>query len=182
MVPRAPKHTVHGGVHGCGPVKPAGSTPGQAPPPLVQTLLLVDDEADIVESLKDLLEVSLPGIVVRTASGGAAGLKVLEKEPIQLIITDYKMPGMNGLEFLAKAHAVAPSVPRILITAFPDLDIAVRAINDAGIESFITKPFDPAFVVDTVRTVLAEQKAEVQRNQGFARSLDVLRRQLAEKK
>jgi response regulator RpfG family c-di-GMP phosphodiesterase len=92
------------------------------------------------------------------------------------------MPGMNGLEFLDKARHTAPGVPRILITAFPDLDVAIRAINEAGIENFITKPFEPGQVVEVVRAVLFERRAEELRNQSFARSLDLLRRRMSQPK
>lgn len=143
-----------------------------------QTVLLVDDEDDVLESLKDLFETVLDGVKVLTADSGQAGLEILDSHPIDLIVTDYKMPGMNGLEFLEKSKTLAPGVPRILMTAFPDLGIAIRAINEAGIENFITKPFEPGQVIDVVRAILVERRAQLLRNQSFARSLDLLRRRL----
>ena len=143
-----------------------------------QTVLLVDDEDDVLESLKDLFETVLEGVKVLTADSGPAGLEILDSHPIDLIVTDYKMPGMNGLEFLEKAKGLAPGVPRILMTAFPDLGIAIRAINEAGIENFITKPFEPGQVIDVARAILVERRAGLLRNQSFARSLDLLRRRL----
>lgn len=142
------------------------------------SILLVDDEADILESLKDLFEGSLDHVRVLTADSGAAALELLSRDTVDLIVTDYKMPGMNGLEFLDQARQSAPGVPRILITAFPDLEVALRAINDAGIENFITKPFEPGQVVEVVRAVLFERRAQELRSQAFARSLDLLRRRL----
>jgi YesN/AraC family two-component response regulator len=143
-----------------------------------QVLLLVDDEVDILESLRDIFLATMDDIEVLRASSGDEGLEVLDANAVDLILTDYKMPGMNGLEFLDAAKRLAPGVPRILITAFPDLDIAIRAINEAGIENFITKPFEAAQVIDTVRSILAERRAAELRHQSFARSLDVLRRQV----
>ena len=137
----------------------------------------MDDEVDILESLKQLLEVSLKDVKVFTAEGGQTALTILKSETIDLIITDYKMPGMNGLEFLGEARRLAPSIPRILVTAFPDLELAIKAVNDAKIENFFTKPVEPGKVVDVVRTVLSERRAKEMRDQSFARSLDTLRRQ-----
>lgn len=141
-----------------------------------QIVLLVDDEPDIRDSLQMLLEAGLENIQVASAESGALALEILQRRPVDLIITDYKMPGMNGLEFLQRAQKIAPKTPRILVTAFPDLEIAIRAINEAGIENFFTKPFEPDQVLDVVRSILQEQRAHALRNQSFARSLDIMRR------
>jgi DNA-binding NtrC family response regulator len=147
-----------------------------------QVILLVDDEEDIRESLKALFETCLEGVSVRVAPGGQIALDLMEKEPIDLIISDFKMPGMNGLEFLQRAQKRSPSVPRILVTAFPDLDIAIRAINEANIENFFTKPFEPDQVLNVVRQLLHEQRVEEMRNRSFARSLELVRRNLEPQK
>jgi DNA-binding NtrC family response regulator len=146
-----------------------------------QRILVVDDEEDIRESLKALFETCLDDVEVRTAAGGAVALDILGKETIDLIVTDYKMPGMNGLEFLARAAKQGPSIPRILVTAFPDLEIAIRAINEANIENFFTKPFDADQVLEVVRSILREQRAQEMRNRSFARTMDVMRKQLDKK-
>ena len=146
-----------------------------------QTILLVDDEADIRESLKMLLEASIEDVDVLTAESGMAALDALQRQPVDLIITDYKMPGMNGLEFLHRAQKASPKTPRILVTAFPDLEIAIKAINEAGIENFFTKPFEPEQVLGVVREILQEQRAAAMRNRSFARSLDLMRRNLEKK-
>jgi DNA-binding NtrC family response regulator len=140
------------------------------------TILIVDDELDILHSLKSLFEFSIKGVKVETAESGDAALAILGEKRIDLILSDFKMPGMNGLEFLEKAATIAPGVPRILITAFPDVDIAIKAINEANIENFITKPFDPQRVTDVAEKVLKDRRAKAMRDQNMARSFDVLRR------
>ncbi|MCA1813439.1 MAG: response regulator [Halobacteriales archaeon] len=124
------------------------------------TILLVDDEPDILDSLQALLEHEQAGVRVVTASSGPEALEKLKAQRVDLIITDYKMPGMNGLEFLAAAGEFAAGIPRILITAFPDLDVAIRAINEAGIENFVTKPFESKTVVEQVRTALLKRSVD----------------------
>jgi response regulator RpfG family c-di-GMP phosphodiesterase len=115
---------------------------------------VVDDEPDILESLRDLLESVVPTPCI-LARSGAEALELLEKHPVRLILSDYKMPGMNGIEFLGEARRRVPDAPRILMTAFPDLDVAIEAINEARVDAFLTKPLDPDKVVERVRQALS---------------------------
>lgn len=137
----------------------------------------MDDEEDILSTLKGYLEGSIPGLVVHTATSGQAGLAILRKERIEVILSDYKMPEMDGLEFLSEARALAPDVPRILLTAFPDMQLALRALNEARIAHFFTKPMEPEMVRDVVRTTLEARRAAQQRDAALQRSLDLMRRQ-----
>jgi YesN/AraC family two-component response regulator len=186
--PRATNETVMHSADQCAggadriPTPPVREAPVGGSAPRAQTILIVDDEVDILESLKQLFEVSLKDVKVETAEGGAAALAIIKAQPVDLIVTDYKMPGMNGLEFLNEAKKLVPKVPRILVTAFPDLELAIKAVNDAKIENFFTKPVEPSKVIEIVRNVLAERRAQEMRDQSFARSLDALRRQLDKKK
>lgn len=132
-------------------------------------VLVVDDEQDILESMKDLLEASLADTQIHTATSAQKGLEILAEKDIDLVISDYKMPNMNGLEFLAEAQRRAPGVPRILLTAFPDVGIATRAVNEAGIENFITKPFEPLEAIETVARILEMRHREDGGGQPLAR-------------
>ena len=123
----------------------------------------MDDEQDILDSLKALLESSMPGLKCRTAGSAAEALKVLESGGVDLILCDYRMPGMDGLKFLEIARQKAPNVPRILMTAFPHLELAIEAINEARVEIFLTKPMDPDKFISVVRETLeARERAKGQ--------------------
>ncbi|HEX2065292.1 MAG TPA: response regulator [Candidatus Thermoplasmatota archaeon] len=117
-------------------------------------ILIADDEPDILESLRDLLEDAVPAQCV-LANSGTQALEMLGKRPVDLILSDYKMPGLNGIQFLEQARQRLPEAPRILITAFPDLEVAIDAINQARVEAFLIKPLDPDQVVERVRQALA---------------------------
>lgn len=127
--------------------------------PPVGAILVVDDEPDILVSLKDVLEAHLGSVKVHTAASGKDGLPILQAGGVDLIIADYRMPGMDGLEFLTKCRETAPDVPRILITAYPELDAAVRAINEAQIQNFLTKPILPDALMQAVKAALIKGRA-----------------------
>jgi two-component system, NtrC family, response regulator AtoC len=139
------------------PLMPPTASPWVVP---LQSVLIVDDEPDILASLQTILEQHLPGTTVHAAPNGQDALAVLQREKVDVIVTDYKMPGMNGLQLLDEAARVAPGVPRILITAFPDLDVAIKAINEAGVEHFVTKPFRAEEVVEQIRAALLKRRVD----------------------
>lgn len=134
-------------------------------------ILLVEDEPDIRESLQELIEIQLPDAKVTTAATGAEALRLLPTARPHLIITDFKMPGMNGLEFLAAARAQMPECPRILMTAFPDLEIATRAINEAHIENFLAKPIEPDELLAKMVRIFEMSDARHHKERALARTL-----------
>ncbi|HUR69258.1 MAG TPA: response regulator [Candidatus Thermoplasmatota archaeon] len=137
----------------------------------VRRILLVEDEPDIRASLKDLLEMQIPGATVALAANGAEGLRAMTAHRPDLIITDYKMPGMNGLEFLEAARAASPDTPRVLMTAYPDLEVATRAINEAHIENFLAKPVEPEEMIEKIVRILQLGHAKLEKERSLARSL-----------
>jgi two-component system probable response regulator PhcQ len=116
-------------------------------------ILVVDDEADILRSMKVYLESAL-GIEVATEPSGLAGLERLRAEPFDLVLSDFRMPGMDGIRFLAAALALRPDTPRILLTAFPDMALAEQALSQARVCLFLTKPIQPAALEDAIRAEL----------------------------
>ncbi|MDX2470406.1 MAG: response regulator [SAR324 cluster bacterium] len=105
-------------------------------------ILIVDDEQSILDSTCDLLSREFH---VLTALGGEEALSIIQgcKTKILAIITDQRMPGMTGLEFLNQSQKYLPNALRIVVTGFTDLDNIISFINEGKIYAYITKPFDP---------------------------------------
>jgi YesN/AraC family two-component response regulator len=122
------------------------------------SILLVDDEEDILASLKEFLEVSIESTRVDTATSGAAALEMMQKHSYNLVISDYKMPKMDGLEFLTLASERAPQTPRVLLTAFPKMELAIRAINEVSVDRFLTKPIRPEELLEVVQAILRKHR------------------------
>jgi FixJ family two-component response regulator len=104
-------------------------------------VLCVDDERNVVESLQLNLRQRYD---VRTALSGAQGLELLRKEAeVAVVLSDMRMPEMDGAAFLAEVRKQAPDAVRILLTGFADVEAAVRAVNEGQIFRFLTKPCSP---------------------------------------
>jgi len=133
-------------------------TPSPAPPPGPAAhpwvILVVDDEGDVLESFKALLEESMPGVRVLTATSGRTGIEILERERVDLIMSDFKMPGMDGIEFLVQARRIRPSLPRVMFTAFADDELARKALADAFVSEFLSKGTEPTEMLRRVAQLL----------------------------
>lgn len=127
-------------------------------PPRPWVLLLVDDEPDILESTKDMIEGSLRGTKVVPKASGREGLAYLGTQPVDLIISDFKMPGMDGIEFLCECRRLYPAIPRVMLTAYPSDELADRAIREAFVDSFLSKAGDPEVLVDAVAKLVEALK------------------------
>lgn len=122
----------------------------------VDSILIVDDEPDLLTSLKDVL--AQPGLEVLTARSGLEGLALLAQHEVRLILTDYRMPGMDGLEFIRLARKAQKGVPTIMVTAYPDPILAARALKEYGIGLILAKPFELDYLIGVVSSVLSRKK------------------------
>ncbi|OGT01081.1 MAG: two-component system response regulator [Gallionellales bacterium RIFCSPLOWO2_12_FULL_59_22] len=118
-------------------------------------ILVVDDEAFILSSLQRLLRNS--GFEVLTADSGTAGLAVLERETIDVVISDMRMPGMTGAEFLEQTFSRWPNVKRILLTGYADVASTIAAVNKGKIWRYIAKPWDDEDLLLTVQQAAAHR-------------------------
>jgi diguanylate cyclase (GGDEF)-like protein/PAS domain S-box-containing protein len=114
-----------------------------------QTLLLVDDEPNILNSLSRLLRREAYQIL--TATSPLEAFEVLAKHPVQVILSDQRMPEMSGTEFFSRVRQLYPDTIRIVLTGYTDLDSVTGAINRGAIYKFLTKPWDDDLLREQVR-------------------------------
>lgn len=122
------------------------------------TLLLIDDEPNILSSLRRLLRAC--GYRVLTAESGRLGLEILEREAVNLVICDMRMPGMDGATVLAQVREHWPDTVRILLTGYADIQSIQDAINRGEIFRYVTKPWDDQELVLLVRDGLERRQLE----------------------
>ncbi len=121
---------------------------------LSPAVLFVDDEKNILTSLRRLMMEE--DCRVFTAESGQEGLEVLSREAqIGLIVSDQRMPGMNGAAFLEKAREIAPDPLRIILTGYADIQATMDAINKGGAFRYITKPWNDDELIQTIRDALS---------------------------
>jgi len=118
-------------------------------------ILIVDDEEYIRESLSRVMKTE--GFKVQVAHNGDKGLKMIQEELPEVLLVDFKMPGMDGMEVLRRAKELYPDLPVILITAYADVQGAVDAMR-AGAHDYLAKPFEHHEVIRVVRRALAERE------------------------
>jgi len=123
--------------------------------PPAATILVVDDDAGIRDSVVVLLEE--PGRRVLTAAGGAEGLAVLEREAVDLIVSDLEMPHMDGLAFLAAARSMRPGVPGLLMTARTS-PRAEEAVERGEVLACVPKSGDPGALAAEVTRALGREE------------------------
>lgn len=122
------------------------------------TILTVDDEPSVLSALRRLFR--LQGWRSLQAESGAEALALLASEPVDLVISDMRMPVMDGARFLELAREQHPGVARILLTGYADISATIAAINRGEIHRYITKPWDDHELLLTVGDTLARRDLE----------------------
>jgi len=116
------------------------SNNNQESEPLIGRILCVDDESQILMSLKRVFRRA--GHTVSTANSGAAGLEYLAENKVDIVISDMRMPEMDGHHFLAEVANLYPETVRMLLTGYSDMESTIGAINNGSIYRYIAKPWD----------------------------------------
>jgi two-component system, NtrC family, sensor kinase len=149
------------------------------------TLLVVDDEPNVIKSLKRLF--GNADYAILTAESGEEGLRILGTRPVELVISDYRMPGMSGVEFLSQVKAEYPDTIRIILSGYADVVAIVEAINDGGVYRFIAKPWNDQELLTSVMRALEQHSLKKENLRLYAelqarnRELEELTRLLEEK-
>ena len=104
------------------------------------SVLIVDDEKNVRSALRRTLRKTGYGLLF--ADCGPAALELLEKQPVDVVLSDHLMPGMTGLQLLREVRRLTPYAGRIMLTGHADLETAMDAIRQGDIDRFLTKPWD----------------------------------------
>jgi DNA-binding NtrC family response regulator len=125
-------------------------------------ILLVDDEPEILFSLRGLLRKEFE---LHTAESGAQALEILRQHPVHVILTDQRMPQMTGVELLRRSRGECPGAVRMVFTGYADLKAVIDAVNEGQIFRYLTKPWDPDELVKVLHEACAhyERVAEQER-------------------
>jgi response regulator RpfG family c-di-GMP phosphodiesterase len=115
------------------------------------TLLIVDDEAQILSALKRTLR--REGYEIVAVESATAALRTLDERWVDAILSDHKMPGMSGVQLLARAAEMRPDIVRMLITGWTN-EIPPERLEEVGVCALVTKPWDDAKLKATLRAVM----------------------------
>ncbi len=110
------------------------------PPERTPVIAIVDDEDMVLTSLRSFLTLETD-YEVHTFNAPAKALDALRERPVDLVISDYLMPEMNGIDFLLEIKKLHPFATRILLTGYADKENAIKAINEVGLYQYIEKPW-----------------------------------------
>ncbi len=142
-------------------------------------VLIVDDDLALLQGLSRAIALRLPEIAVDTSSSAQEALELMRGQTYDAVVSDIKMPGMDGLALLAKIHTLSPQTPTLLITGHGEQDLAIQALR-GGAYDYMQKPIDrDSFLAALQRAIQTYQlRCQVMEQQqaleGYARSLECL--------
>ena len=116
------------------------------------TILVVDDDKLFVEYIQRVLSGECYNII--GGSSGQEGLEILEKQHVSMVISEYKIPIMSGLEFLEKVRIIYPDILTIMVTDHADIKLVIKAISEAGVYKFLLKPWDDIDFKNTIKKTM----------------------------
>jgi response regulator RpfG family c-di-GMP phosphodiesterase len=122
-----------------------------------RTILCVDDEPDVVGALNDAL---MKHFNVKTATSGKEALEIFRGEDIDLIISDQRMPEMEGTELLTQINQIKPICKKILLTGYADVNAAIDAINLGSVDKYFSKPWKKEELIETIETLMEEHETD----------------------
>ncbi|MCP4705203.1 MAG: response regulator [candidate division Zixibacteria bacterium] len=131
------------------------------------TIVIVDDEEMVLTSLVSFLKLETD-YEVETFLSAKKALDYISNESVGLVISDYLMPEMDGITFLAKVREISPEVPRIILTGYADKENAIKAINDVGLFQYIEKPWSNDDLLIILRNGLERKKLLSKLNEKIA--------------
>jgi putative nucleotidyltransferase with HDIG domain len=131
------------------------NTAAASPAPEPARILCVDDEPSILSALKRVFRSQ--GYTIFTATSGKEGLEVLAREAVDVVVSDMRMPEMDGAQFLEKVFAGWPATKRILLTGYADATATIAAINQGKIWRYVAKPWNDGELILTVQQALAHR-------------------------
>lgn len=127
---------------------------------LSKQILFVDDDQNLLDSFARILH---DEFTIETAPGGKEGLALIHLfGPFAIVISDMRMPGLDGAEFLARVRELSPQTVRMLLTGYKDLNRAITAVNDGQIFRYLTKPCSTEEMVSAIRLGLAQYRENVE--------------------
>ena len=130
---------------------------------MAETILLVDDDSNILDGYRRTLRREFQ---IETAMGGEQALKlVAETGPYAVVVSDMRMPGMDGIQLLSKVKAQSPNTIRVMLTGNADMDTAVDAINEGNIFRFLNKPCSKEMMAKTLTAALVQYRLITAENQ-----------------
>ena len=127
---------------------------------MAERILIVDDDKRVLEGLERMLRGEF---AVETASSGTEGIATIHLfGPFAIVVSDMRMPGLDGAGFLDRVRELAPHTVRMLLAGHKDLDRAIAAVNEGRIFRYLTKPCEKEEMLDALRLGLAQYRANVE--------------------